>query len=51
MLAEVDGGTRVRFELQADVRGFKRIMAPVVQRTMNDEVGQLVRLKDVIEAR
>ena len=40
----------MRFELQADVRGFKRLMAPMVQKTMNHEVGQLARLKDVIEA-
>jgi uncharacterized membrane protein len=50
-LAVADGGTRVRFELEADVRGFKRLMAPIVQKTMNEEVGQLTRLKNVIEAR
>jgi hypothetical protein len=42
---------RVRFELEADVHGFKRLMAPMVQKTMNREVGQLARLKDVLEAR
>jgi uncharacterized membrane protein len=51
VLATADGGTRVRFQLEADVRGFKRVIAPMVQKTMNDEVGQLARLKDVIEAR
>jgi uncharacterized protein YndB with AHSA1/START domain len=51
VLATADGGARVRFELEADVRGFKRLMAPMVQKTMNDEVGQLARLKEVIEAR
>jgi uncharacterized membrane protein len=50
LLATADGGTRVRLELEADVRGFKRLMAPMVQKTMNDEVAQLARLKAVIEA-
>ena len=51
LLATAGDGTRVRFELEADVHGFKRLMAPMVQKTMNHEVGQLARLKDVIEAR
>ena len=46
-----DDGTRVRFELEADVNGLKRLMAPMVQKTMNNEVGQLDRLKRVIEQR
>jgi uncharacterized membrane protein len=50
-IAAADGGTHVRFELEAELHGFKRLMAPMVQKTMNDEVGQLARLKDVIEAR
>jgi uncharacterized membrane protein len=50
-LATADGGTHVRFQLEADLHGFKRLMAPMVQKTMDDEVGQLARLKDVIEAR
>ena len=51
VVAEADGGTRVRFELEAEVRGMKRLMAPMVQKTMTAEVRQLVRLKEVIEAR
>ena len=51
VLAIGDGGTRVRFELQADVKGLKRLIAPLVQKTMNNEVGQLDRLKRVIEQR
>lgn len=51
VLAEGDGGTRVRFELEADVRGLKRLMAPMVQKTMNAEVSQLAQLKRIIEAR
>jgi uncharacterized membrane protein len=51
VLSDADGGTRVRFELEADMRSFKRLIAQMVQKTMNNEVGQLPRLKDVIEAR
>jgi uncharacterized membrane protein len=48
-LAAADGGTRVRFELEADVKGVKRLLAPVLQKTMNNEVRQLDSLKRVIE--
>ncbi len=51
VLAPADGGTRVRFELDADMKGLKRLIAPMVQNTMNHEVGQLDRLKRVIEQR
>ncbi|MBV9416688.1 MAG: SRPBCC family protein [Solirubrobacterales bacterium] len=51
VLSTADGGTRVRFELEADVKGLKRIMSPMVQKTMNNEVGQLDRLKHLIEQR
>jgi uncharacterized membrane protein len=51
LLFSAEAGTRVRFELDADVRGVKRLMAPMVQRTMDSEVGQLGRLKQVIEQR
>ncbi|MBV9367106.1 MAG: SRPBCC family protein [Solirubrobacterales bacterium] len=50
-LAAVDGGTRVRFELEADLKGLKRLIAPMVQKTMNNEVRQLDSLKRVIEER
>jgi len=50
-LTAVDGGTRVRFELEANVKGLRRLIAPMVQKTMNKEVGQLDRLKRVIEKR
>jgi uncharacterized protein YndB with AHSA1/START domain len=49
VLEAADGGTRVRFELEADVNGVKRLLAPMVQKTMNDEVRQLDSLKRVIE--
>jgi uncharacterized membrane protein len=48
-LAAADGGTSVRFELEADVKGLKRLLAPVVQKAMNNEVRQLDSLKRVIE--
>ena len=46
-----EGGTRVCFELEADVNGVKRLMSHMVQKTMNSEVGQLESLKRVIEQR
>ena len=51
LLDAADGGTRVRFELEADLKGVKRLLAPMVQKTMNNEVGQLDSLKRVIETR
>ena len=49
LLSAADEGTRVRFELDADLRGLKLLMAPMVRKTMNHEVGQLDRLKSIIE--
>jgi uncharacterized membrane protein len=49
LLSAAEGGTRVRFDLDADLRGFKRLMSSMVQRTMDNEVGQLERLKRIIE--
>jgi uncharacterized protein YndB with AHSA1/START domain len=49
LLTPADGGTRVRFELEAKVGGLKRLMAPMVQKTMNAEVGHLDHLKQVLE--
>ncbi len=51
VLSAADSGTHVRFELDVEMRGLKRLMAPMVQKTMNDEVRQLAQLKHVIEAR
>jgi len=51
VLADADAGTRVRFELEAEVKGLKRLIGPMVQKTMNSEVGQLDRLKRVVEQR
>jgi uncharacterized membrane protein len=49
LLSAAEGGTRVRFNLDADLRGLKRLLSSMVQRTMDNEVGQLDRLKRVIE--
>jgi uncharacterized membrane protein len=51
VVTAADGGTRVRFELKADVTGVKRLIGPMVQKTMNNEVAQLTQLKRVIEQR
>jgi uncharacterized protein YndB with AHSA1/START domain len=51
LLSAAEGGTLVRFNLEADVRGFKRLMSSTVQRTMDKEVGQLDRLKRILEQR
>lgn len=42
-------GTRVRFTLDAELPGLKKMMAPMVQKTMNNEVGKLENLKRVLE--
>jgi hypothetical protein len=39
----------VRFELESDVKGVKRLLGPMVQKTMNNEVRQLASLKRIIE--
>jgi uncharacterized protein YndB with AHSA1/START domain len=43
-------GTRVRFELEAGAKGLKRLLAPMVQKTMSSEVQALDRLKQVLES-
>jgi hypothetical protein len=45
----VADGTQVRFSLSAELRGAKRLMAPVVRRTMEAEVAGLERLRQVLE--
>jgi uncharacterized membrane protein len=46
-----ESGTRVRFQLQADLNGLKRFMARPVQKTMRSEVGRLEEARRVIESR
>ena len=48
-LSQGDGGTRVRFELSATLSGLKRVMSSPVQKSMNAEVGNLAKLKQVLE--
>jgi uncharacterized membrane protein len=49
-LADENGSTRVTFSLRADLDGAKKLMAPLVARTMKQEVGALDRLKTVLES-
>jgi uncharacterized protein YndB with AHSA1/START domain len=49
-LVPADAGTRVRFVLEAEVAGIKKLMAPMVQKQMQREVENLDRLKGVLEA-
>jgi uncharacterized protein YndB with AHSA1/START domain len=42
-------GTHLRFSLDAELRGLKRLMTPILKRTMATEVGRLRQLKRVLE--
>lgn len=42
-------GTHLRFSLDTELRGAKRLMRPMVKRTMAAEVGRLAQLKRVLE--
>ena len=46
---DADGGTRVTFSLNANLGGAKKIMSPMVQRSMDSTVGALENLKRVLE--
>ena len=48
-LEPTDGGTRVTFTLRADLHGAKKLMAPMIARTMRSEVAQLERLRETLE--
>jgi uncharacterized protein YndB with AHSA1/START domain len=51
-LSSADGGTRVRFRLDAELSGAKKLlMGRMVEKTMRSEVGALDNLKRVIETR
>jgi carbon monoxide dehydrogenase subunit G len=41
--------TRVTFDLRAELGGLKKLMAPMVRKQMNAEVGNLENLKRVLE--
>jgi len=47
---DADGGTRVTFSLNANLRGAQRLMAPMVAKSMHNQVGALADLKRVLEA-
>ena len=46
---DANGGTRVTFSLNAEVRGPKMLIAPMVGKAMRNEVGALENLKRVLE--
>ena len=46
-----DGGTVVTFRLAATLGGVKKLMAPMVAKTMRSEVAALTELKRVLESR
>jgi uncharacterized membrane protein len=48
-LEPVEGGTRVTFSLRCSPAGIKKLMTPMVTKTMRSEVAQLERLRSVLE--
>jgi uncharacterized protein YndB with AHSA1/START domain len=48
-LADENGATRFTFSLNAELKGLKKLMSPMVQKQMNAEVGNLDNLKRVLE--
>jgi uncharacterized membrane protein len=44
-----DGGTHLTFGLALETKGLMRLMNGMVQKTMDSEVGQLAKLKAVLE--
>jgi uncharacterized protein YndB with AHSA1/START domain len=49
-LADEGGATRFTFSLNAEVKGLKKLMSPMVQKQMNAEVGNLDNLKRLLES-
>jgi uncharacterized membrane protein len=47
---DADGGTRVTFSLNANLRGPQKLMAPMVAKSMRNQVGALENLKRVLES-
>ena len=43
------GATRVTFALGAELQGLKKLMAPIVGKSMRNEVASLERLKQILE--
>jgi uncharacterized protein YndB with AHSA1/START domain len=48
-LRAVDGGTELSFALDVHLNGFKKLMTPMVSRTLRSELGGLAELKRVLE--
>lgn len=46
---EDGGSTRVTFSLEAELQGLKKLIAPIVGKTMRSEVQSLDRLKQILE--
>jgi uncharacterized membrane protein len=46
---DADGGTRVTFSLNASLRGARKMMAPMVGKSMRNQVAALSDLKRVLE--
>ena len=47
---DANGGTRVTFSLNANLRGPQKLMAPMVAKSMRNQVGALTTLKRVLES-
>ena len=47
---DADGGTRVTFSLDANLSGVKKLMSPMVSKSMRGEVAALDNLKRVLES-
>ena len=47
---EANGGTRVTFSLNADLRGAQKLMGPMVSKSMRSQVDALANLKRVLES-
>jgi carbon monoxide dehydrogenase subunit G len=47
---DADGGTRVTFSLNANLRGPQKLMAPMVTKSMRSQVEALTNLKRVLES-
>jgi hypothetical protein len=45
-----DGGTNVTFHLAATLLGLKKLMTPMVRKTMKREVTELTKLKHALES-
>jgi uncharacterized membrane protein len=47
---DAEGGTRVTFSLSANLRGMQKLMAPMVTKSMRNQVDALGNLKRVLES-